>query len=451
MTEAEIEALLTDFTNRLRLDQPLNMAVAADAALYVNGLHGGADAVGRLRRDILRLHGGGVFLFTGQPGSGKSTELRCLQRDLIGEGCKVYYCDMQEWLNLNAPITLSSFLLALLSSWVDQIGTVLGTRSPAQRLVDLFTRTKVIPENFKLDANVGMLKGQLQLALQADTNFRRDLEINLKQQLSSVVAQVHRLVAEIKQDLCARGERCVLLADSIEKIRGYGEEADAVYQSVQSLFVNEGTALQLPGVHVLYSVAPYLLDQNNHLAASLGTGFVVNMPSVHVYLDRSRTPDMAGLMAVQALLAARFPRWPEVFVAEQVTRMAQYTGGDLRDFLRSVRVALSDDIRSLPVSDSTVEYALSHISPSRNIPGEHVGWLARVETSHESMLDGAIDGKLLQRYLASKHVLAYQSDMEWLAVHPMLVEWVKQRASMSDIAVSAAAALASTAATSRQS
>lgn len=147
MTPDAIDALLTAFHNALRLEDPLDVSKPEDAALYVEGLHGPRDAVSSLRRDIVRTFGGGVFLFTGQAGSGKSTELHRLRRDLQAAGsAKVYYCDLMEWLNLNEPITLSSFLVALLSSWVDQLGMVNAQRTPAERLVSFFTRTRLIPE-----------------------------------------------------------------------------------------------------------------------------------------------------------------------------------------------------------------------------------------------------------------------------------------------------------------
>lgn len=442
MTEQQIEDLLTAFTNSLRFEQPLDFNLPEDEKLYVKGLHGGTDAVGRLQRDILRLEGGGVFLFTGQPGSGKSTELRRLQRQLLGKDCKVYYCDLEEWLNLNAPITLSSFLVALLSSWVDQVGAIQAQRSPAERLISFFTKTKLIPENVKLDAAAGPIKGQIQFALQSDADFRELLEANLKSQLSSIVNQARALVGELKADLCPHGERCVLLADSIEKIRGYGDDAGKVYESMQRLFVGEGAALQLPGVHVVYSVSPFLLEQNPHLPASLGTGFVVNMPSVHVFAKASSEPDEDGLAAVQSIVEKRFPRCKEVFTPVQVRRLASYTGGDLRDFLRAIRVALSDDIDALPVQDATVDYALGHITPSRAIPVEHVKWLASLDSSHEAELAGDINATLLQRYLASKHVLAYLNGDTWYAVHPMLQSWVRQRAASAAVAATTAPAVA---------
>ena len=159
----------------LNHDQALDLSNADDARMYVTGLHGGTDAVARLGRDILRRHGGGVFLFTGQPGSGKSTELQRLKRDLTAKACKVYYCDLQDWLKLNAPVSLGSFLVALLSSWVDQAAVIQGQRSPAERLLAFFSDTRLIPEGVKFEAGFGAVKSQFQLALQTDENFRREL------------------------------------------------------------------------------------------------------------------------------------------------------------------------------------------------------------------------------------------------------------------------------------
>ena len=52
MNPQEIEDLLTDFTNVLNQEQPLDLSNPEDEKRYVVGLHGGTDAVARLRRDI---------------------------------------------------------------------------------------------------------------------------------------------------------------------------------------------------------------------------------------------------------------------------------------------------------------------------------------------------------------------------------------------------------------
>ena len=448
MTDVDIDALLTRFHNALRMEGPLDVEQPQDQALYVEGLHGSRDAVGSLQRDILRTEGGGVFLFTGQAGSGKSTELQRLRRDLRLRGCKVYYCDLVEWLNFNEPVTLSSFLVALLSSWVDQVGTLAGQRTAAERLIAFFTQTRLIPENLKLDASAGPIKGQIQFALQSDEDFRRSLELNLRRQLSSIVAQAHLFVAELKLDLCPNGEKCVLLADSIEKMAGYGDDAQKVYESVQRLFVSEGAALKLPGLHVVYSVSPYMLEQNNQLPTVLGTGAVVTMPSVHVFERNSSLPDAQGLAAVTDLVARRFPAWTQVFSATQLQSLIVNTGGDLRELLRAIRVAINEDIEALPVSDAVVDFALASVRPPKSIPGEHVAWMARLEASHEPELGGGIDARVLQRYLSTKHVLVYLNGEPWYAVHPLLRDWVAERAGRLATEAKAAASAGATNATS---
>jgi len=441
MNEAEIDALLTRFHNALRMEGPLDVNIPADAALYVSGLHGSRDAVGSLRRDILRTEGGGVFLFTGQSGSGKSTELHRLERDLRAKGAKVYYVDLQEWLNFNEPVSLSAFLVSLLSGWVDQVGTVTAQRTPVERLISFFTKTRLIPENIKLDATAGPIKGQIQFAMQSDPDFRRSLEANLRKQLASIVQQAHDFVVELKTDLCPNGEKCVLLADSIEKTAA----AQAVYESVQQLFIGDGSALKLPGLHVVYSVSPFMLEENHQLPSALGTGGVVTMPSVHVFQRNTSEADADGVKAVTELIERRFADWRQVFTPGQLQRLILNTGGDLRELLRAIRVAINEDIEALPVPEAAIEQALSSVRPPKTIPAEHLAWMARLEDSHEPELGDKIDARVLQRYLSTKHVLVYLNGEPWYAVHPLLRTWVAERAarSLAAAVVGAAAAAAS--------
>ncbi|GKT25286.1 hypothetical protein AVHM3334_17475 [Acidovorax sp. SUPP3334] len=376
----------------------------------------------------MRLEGGGVFLFTGQIGSGKSTELMRLRAEIASPQVKAFYCDLTDWLNLNEPVTLGSFLVALLSAWVQEAGSIQGRQTPAERLRDFFRNTQLLPQGFDLGVDAAGLKAKVGFALQTDPSFRHHVSDALKNRQSSIVSQAHDFVRLLKDDLCSRGEKCVLIADSLEKLRGYGEQSESIYTSLQQLFLSDGAALRLPGLHVVYSVSPFLIEQNNQLPAQLGVGAVATMPSVHVFQRNSAQEDKDGVDAMLRLIQARFPRCMEVFSEQQLRYIAIQCGGDLRDYLRSIRVVLSDDIVSLPVSDEMVEYALQQIAPPKAIPNEHVAWLARLEASHEPELSEKITSLTLQQYLTSKHVLAYLNGSAWYAVHPMLRDWVQKRA-----------------------
>ena len=119
--------------------KPLPVEGASESGLKKPG------PIERIRQQLLDGGRDTRCFLSGHVGSGKSTELHRLQRDLRAKGSKVYYVDLLEWLNVSEPVTLSSFLVSLLSGWVDQIGTVVAQRTPAERLISFFTKTRLIP------------------------------------------------------------------------------------------------------------------------------------------------------------------------------------------------------------------------------------------------------------------------------------------------------------------
>ena len=53
--------------------------------------------------------------------------------------------------------------------------------------------------------------------------------------------------------------------------------------------------------------------------------------------------------------------------------------------------------------------------------------MARLERSHDSEVDDKVDSVVFQRYLATKHILAYLNGDAWYAIHPLLRDWVMAR------------------------
>ncbi len=420
---------LTKFIQAVQNTGPLDISDAADSPRYVKNLQGPKDALSLLRSEINHREGDGVYLFTGQIGSGKSTELLRLKKELQSPQCKVFYCDMEDWLNFNAPIDLASMLLALIASWVEAIGSIQGKRTPVERLTDFLTRTNISLTGISLTGGMGEVKAQLQLALKTDEGFRAKLESTLKSNVGSFVNQAHGFVRALVADICNHNEKCVLIADSLEKIRGYGDDAGKVYESVQSLFLSEGRALRLPGVHVVYSVSPFLLLQNPQLPSILGQGVVVSMPSVHIFKKRSNELDDAGVAQMKILVARRYAEWQMFIAVDVLEALIRDCGGDLRDFLRAIKVVLLEkEVNSDASIAELLEVARGQICPPKLVPNTHVAWMARVEASHEAELDDVVDSALFQRYLGTKHVLAYLNGDAWYAVHPLLRQWVLERA-----------------------
>jgi hypothetical protein len=419
---------LSRFIAAVQNTEPLDVASPEDEKRYVTKLQGKRDALSRLQSEIRHREGDGVYLFTGQVGSGKSTELLRLKAQLQGPKCKVFYCDLEDWLNLNTPMDLSSFLLALVAAWVDAVGTLHGKRSPVERLRDFFTRTELTLGSLTLGVDMAGAKAQIQMALKTDESFRSQLEHSIQNKVGSFVRQAHGFIAELVADVCAQNEKCVLIADSLEKIRGYDDQTNAVYASVQRLFLSEGNALRLPGVHVVYSVSPFLLANNPQLPSILGQGVVVNMPSVHVFENRSNQLDRHGVAQMTEMLKLRYADWEKWISPDLLEHLVRDCGGDLRDFLRAVKVVLLEreaEPESSP--DDLLNVVRSQISPSKLVPTEHLAWMARLERSHEAEICAQVDNIQFQRYLATKHILAYLNGDTWYAIHPLLRDWVLGR------------------------
>ena len=414
-----------EFFQVLENTTPIDYADEIQRAWYVDNLRGDNDAVGLLAREIDFREGQGVYLFTGQIGSGKSTEMKRLKYELEAQNCTVFYSDLEKWLNPEQAINLGSFLLAIVASWIDQSGSTVGARSPAQRLADFLTKTKINLPSIKMGvAAIGL--PELQFALSQDATVVAQVEDALKANKTNFIAQVHAFVETLVAELPA-GRKVVLLIDSLEKFRAdKKDDVDNIVDSVLTLFQNT-QALKLPLVHVVYSISYLVYEQNRQLPAQLGNAFVVNLSSVHVFKRHSDELDLEGLAGMKLMLDKRFPAWRTFFTETQIQDVARKTGGDLRDFLRALQIAIIShrDKTTLAINDDDLEHAFNQIRPSLAINAQHLDWMVRLQKTHSAELDGDIDFNVLNDYLRTKHVLAYLNGQTWYGLHPLISQDVQ--------------------------
>ena len=105
-TRNELKTLYNALTDRvLEPGDPVYVA-------QVNA-QGPSDAVEEIATEIDWQEGGGVCLFTGQRGTGKSTELKRLKSELERAGMVVFYADLSEYLLLTKEVEISDFLISV--------------------------------------------------------------------------------------------------------------------------------------------------------------------------------------------------------------------------------------------------------------------------------------------------------------------------------------------------
>ena len=396
---------------------------------------GVADAIEEIATEIDWQDGGGVCLFTGQRGTGKSTELKRLKLRLEDLGAVVFYVDLSEFMLLTKEVEISDFLVSVAGAMSEQLearyGGSPGDNSYWNRLT-AFLQTKV---EFK-ELGLKLPGFDIKAALKSDPDFKARVQQAARGHVAQLVKDAHGFLGEsvnyVRQQEGDANRKVVLLIDSVERIRGVGSDAMAVYESVRNLFFGHAEHLKVPLLHVVYTIPPYLSVLASGAGTLMGGAVARRLVSTHIFKDRSRDADEEGLKVLRLVIATRYPNWAKLFVPAAIDKLAMSSGGDLREFFRLIRLclpAVRDDAQ-LPLTVDAVKPAEN---AARNemlpIPADHLTWLKRITLSHDTCLDKDADLPTLAHFLDNRLVLNYRNGSDWYDVHPLLREVVDSHGS----------------------
>lgn len=402
-----------------------------DDAAYVPHVHDeqSGDPIADLARQILWSEGGGTYLFTGQRGTGKSTELRRLRRDLQAQNCEVFLLDMAEYLHETEPVEIGDFLISLMGALSDAVAqkfdqAILPAQESYWERIEKFLQTGVSIKEVDL-------KG-IKLSLKDDRTFKQAIQAMARGKVGKLVADAGVFATDLMQKvkLVVGDKRIVVIADSVERLRGVNAESSKqVFDSAIALFSGNPDHLKFSGIHMVYSVPPYLSALTANLSA-LYNSQLVSLASAHVYASPSagpaRQPNDLGLAAMEKMVAQRYPAWQEVLSKVQLRRLALASGGDFRDFFRllgAVLVKAGNPANALPVGDVAVDAAENAMRREMlPIPDNHKDWLKRIAKSHDSELADIADLATFAGFLDGRVVLNYRNGKDWYDVHPLLWE-----------------------------
>jgi hypothetical protein len=405
------------FYNALALEKVLDYSDLNAQKQYIEHLHGSSNALERLFDAIEMSDTQGLFLFSGQTGSGKSTELLRLKYQLTTADTqsRVFYLDLNDYLNPSVPIDIASFMLAVLAAWLEQLD-----ENPK---LSLYSRLVAYLKTTDVELTELNIQG-LKLSLRSDTVFLDRLNSAIRQRRTGFSTWLNEYVQAIYAQICPNQEKCILLIDSLEKVTGGFNNRREVHDSVFALFNQHGNDLLLPLVHTVYSIPHMVLGLNNQLPGNLGGSVAVNLPSVHVFKKNTNDADADILDKMRQMVAMRFPNYQQFIDDRVVLHLAEKSGGKLRQFMQAVRHCLTNSsVLTAPITDiegDEVHSALAQIKPTTVIKKEIWEWLAKVDQSHTAELNGNIDAFVLNEYLDSQHVLVYLNGTAWYGVHPLL-------------------------------
>lgn len=422
MTPTNTTNLLRSFYRALT-DRPLS----PDDPFYVNYLEGQqGDPIAHIARQIDWAETGGMYLLSGHPGSGKSTELRRLQHTLEDMGCVVFMADMARYVNMTSAIEITDFLVSLIGALAEEVKDRYRDDPLAEGYWTRFRN--FLQTRVQLDqVEFGPEGVSITASLKEDVTFRQRVQTALRGHVAALVDQAHEFVAGVVDDVRNRNGnpdlKVVFIVDSLEKIRGVGAGAEEVHSSVRNLFASHASSLKLPSVHVVYTLPRYVTTLAPNLGSQIGCG-VLAIPSIHVFRSHSRDLDLEGLQIMRAIVTRRCGEWEHVFTPDSVDRMAASSGGDLRDFLYLLRYCLveaSSPSVGLPVPEAVVAAAENNVRSSMlPIANEDRQWLRRIAEAKQPEFETVEALPALARLFDAKLVLNYRNGEDWYDVHPLL-------------------------------
>lgn len=446
---SELRSKAKAFYNHLDFDKPitfgLDQLVAAKDAqpegLYVEAIHGvdpSLDPVVELADQIDFSLSAGAYLFTGNRGTGKTTELMRLAKLLDGYGCEVFYVDLSRYLMLTQRVEVTDFLISVLGALSEQVnqrfpgtlGREVGRPTFFERTWS-FLKSGVEFEGLSLPAG----PAGLQAALVHTPSFKEELQQRTRSHVQVLVDEARSFALEVVELVRARrsdpDRKVVMIVDSVERLRGNGtpKEVRAVFHSAEQLFASNAELLRFVGLSVVYTVPPYLQALAGGLGSLYAGGRIYALPSVHVYEGRPTEgqPPVSSAEGVGKLveIVDRRYKWrAEFFTEAQLRRLAERSGGDLRDYFRMLRLAITGIARrGTDDADAVLEAAEDAVRRDMlPIADDDRAWLAKIEHSHRPCLPSLDQLPEFARLQQGKYVLQYRNGDDWYAVHPLLRE-----------------------------
>ncbi len=379
-----------------------------------------------------------VSLLTGFRGNGKTTELYRLKAQLESNGCTVFRLDMDNYVNPTQPVEISDFLLSLSAALADSLKKHQGLETLTENYfsrLSSFLKSEVVLDGTKLSIPDGA--AELGLKLKQEPTFKRKVQEHLRGHLSDLVKQVNDYISEVVTTLRKHAKQAdmkiVILVDSLEHIRGVGSEAQEVYESIVNTFSGHTDKLALPGVHIVYTVPPFLILHASGTAHSLGGNPIVKWPNVHVRTIEGQ-PDENGLSVMRQVIDRRMSDWQQIISTPHLDKLAFSTGGDLRDFFRQVREALvslsaasslgRDDVK---IDDNVIDNVTTELQNQLQLmlTEKNKAVLARIHKEKQLVRKGPEELPILSSLLDANLIMNYQNGAPWFDVHPLVLDMIE--------------------------
>jgi hypothetical protein len=360
-------------------------------------------------------------LFTGLPGSGKSTELQRLAYRLgrpDGANLLAVLIQAEDVLDIANPIDIPDILTAILFSTERAVLAAEGKdvdqgmeQGYLSRFWEWLTTTDVELKGAEFAVPSGP---KLVVEMKTRPNLRKRVRDTVAANLTTFLKQVSDEMVGLNQRTrdCRRAGLVVIL-DSLEKLRGISTNWHEVLNSAERVFAGGAPYLRLP-VHVIYTIPPALVTRRFER-----TEF---MPMIKLR-DKGGNPWREGFDAARTLVRQRVP--DDVLrellgdaCEERLERLIAWSGGYPREIVRLLQSVIAMPLS--PLADGDFARVLNEVGDAyrKIVPAEAFDWLAQVSLDHYLTLQNDLHRQAADLMLSNNAVLRYLNDNDWFDLHP---------------------------------
>jgi DNA polymerase III delta prime subunit len=400
------------------------------------------DPIARIKEHIELTDNESTQFFSGFRGSGKTTELLRLQRELLEEGYLVVYADALKYINPSDEIDITDLLIIIAGAFSDALREGNHARinidSYWTRFTNWLVNTNISVPEVTAKAGAEGFEAQVKANLKTAPTFRQTLQKELTNRIGELKTQVDTFVEDgVKAVRTEMGEdtKIVFIFDSLEQIRGSLFNEQEVIKSVERVFSRHHRLLELPYIHTIYTVPPWLKM------------VMPNSPKPIVILhspkqwenDSERSDNFECRKVFRKLVVKRFGEngFKEFFGQEwnaetktKADELINLCGGHFRDLLSLLREAVLPT-QAFPISENEIKAAIANVR-SRFLPisQDDADGLERIAESRSLSdalpnISGGNVGKVA-RYLDTHMVLYFRNGDDWYDIHPLIHEEVSK-------------------------
>lgn len=359
-------------------------------------------------------------LFTGLPGSGKSTELRRLAarlRDPKDGRMLPILIDAEEVLDLANDIDIPDIVAAVLHQTEAAVLRAEG-KNPAQALEDGYL-TRFWNWLKRTDVQLGQaeysIPGGPSLVVEMKTRptLRQRVREAVSANLTTFLKQARDEMTLLRDRALRLGNRDVIVIfDSLEKLRGMSTNWETVLTSAERVFAAGAPYLRMP-VHLLFTAPPALVNRCK------GIEF---LPMIKLH-DREGAPYRPGIEVARLLIRRRVPDdilaemlGPDV--ERRVEELILWSAGYPREIVRMIQAVIL--VRENPVPDDELKLIVGDVWDDyrKLVPADAFEWLARVAVTHYLTIENDGHRPAADLMLQNSAVLRYLNGGDWYDLHP---------------------------------